>query len=382
MTDQLQKLAAGNTQFALELYSRLCDTPGNVCFSPYSLLIALAMTYVGARSETEKQMADVLHFPAVQDEVHQSFAGLQALINGLDDQETIQLRMANALFPHDAYPFLVDFLACLKESYQTSLTPLNFLDTERARQQINTWVAEKTRGQISEIIPTGGLASLTRLVLVNAIYFKGLWQNPFDTRFTWEAPFWVSPDQSVTVPMMMKKAAFGLANVKNAQILEMDHCEGKTSLVFILPSEAGGLPALEKGLTAAILEDWLSQLFETEVNVCLPRFRVKSGFALKDILISLGMPDAFDAAKADFSGMDGKHFPEGLLINQIFHQATTDVNEEGATATAATAAVMQLRGIHAVPEFYANHPFLFLIREKTTGCLLFMGRVSDPRGSM
>jgi serine protease inhibitor len=380
MTEQPQKLIAGNTQLAFDLYNRLCNTPGNLCFSPYSLLIALSMTYAGARNETEKQMARVLHFPAAQAELHTNLASLQTLINGLDQQETLQILTANALFPHDTYPFLADFLDALKENYQTSLTPLDFSNSERARQQINSWVAEKTRGRIGGLIPKEGVTPQTRLVLVNAIYFKGLWKNQFDVHATREAPFWISPGQSIQVPMMTQTSTFNFSHAQNSQILEMDYFGGQASMVFILPNEPDDLPALEKNLTASTLINWLSQLTPTEVDLRLPRFSVKDSFALKNTFVTLGMPDAFDPIRADFSGMDGQHFPVGLLIDEIFHQATTEVNEQGATATAATAIVMKTRGFGGGPEFHVDHPFLFLIREKSTGSILFLGRVGDPRG--
>ena len=375
LSDQLLSTVAGNTQFALNLYAQLRVNPGNLFFSPYSISTALAMTYAGVREETEAQMAQVLHFTE-QAKTHRVFAQLRARMEEIDRADVNNLRIANRLWPHQRYPFLQPFLDICREEYAAPPVPVDYNEPDAARQIINDWVAQETEDKIRELITPGILNALTRLVLVNAIYFKGNWASQFDKAKTETAPFWIGPSESIDAPLMQQQATFPYGETANVQIVELPFVGDDLALVVLLPRERDGLRKIEESLSAPDLHSWLRRLRPREVDLCLPRFRVNSSFRLDSTLRALGMADAFDDAKADFSGMDGEKW---LYIAAVLHQAYMEANEEGAEAAAATAVVMKLRSLPPPPAIVrADHPFLFLLREKQTGSLLFMGRVVNP----
>jgi len=291
----------------------------------------------------------------------------------MKEKGNILLKFANALWPQVGYSFLEEFLSLIEEYYGVSITPVDYSDPETARRKINAWVEEKTQEMIKELIPPGLLDPLTSLVLINAVYFKGNWANQFNQSLTRDAPFLVTHDEQIQVPMMTQKHEFGYGESAGLQVLELPYSGDNLSMTVLLPTETDGLAKLEESLTAGNLGKWIRNLRETEVVVFLPRFEVTFPFRLDDILKSMGMVDAF-SNKADFSGMDKK----SLIISAVLHKAFVTVNEEGTEAIAATAVLMG-RGLPSPPLiFRADHPFVFLIREKTTGSILFLGRVVDP----
>ena len=365
----------GNTHFAIDLYERLKNTEGNLFYSPYSVSVALAMTLVGARSDTETQMAQALHFDLDQAPLHAALGRLQNTLNSVQQKGYVQLRIANALWPQQAYPLREEFLDMVKKHYGVSLSALDYRDAERARKTINDWVAAETEGKITDLIGPGVLNELTRLVLTNAIYFKGDWAMPFDETRTKEEKFWVTPTVTVDVPTMQQVDKFGYSGWEPGfQILELAYAGDDLSMIVLLPEQVDGITELENALTAENLARWTSHLQQMEVAVHLPRFRVRCQFELVRALTSLGMEDAF--GEADFSGMDGT---TALYLAAVIHQAFVDVNEEGTEAAAATAAVMAVLSLPPPPPiFRADHPFIFLIRENSTGSILFLGRVSNP----
>jgi len=371
----VQSLVESNNSFAFDLYSKFSEAKGNLCISPFSIYTALAMTYAGARNSTEKQMKDAMHISLTQSEFHQSFAQLHKQITAILQETDIELLLANSIYPYDKYSLLEDFVTCLKENYEAIVTPLDYNDFETARKFINQWVDGKTKSHIPELIPGGVLDQLTRLVLVNAIYFKGLWEKKFDKQDTVNSPFQVSNEKFVTIPMMRQKSKFRFTEDNQSQILELPYQGESLSLIIVLPKEKDGLAQLEKSLSQDNLSKWLTRLFQDTVDVHLPLFKIKSNFNMNETLISMGMPAAFDMDRADFSGMDGT---KELSIQHVFHQVTVDVNEEGATTTAATAVVMMFRGLPQEYQFHANHPFIYLLRENKTGSILFIGRVVNP----
>lgn len=373
----LRAVVDGNTAFALDLYQQLRTQPGNLFFSPYSISTALAMTYAGARGETETQMARALHFDLGQEALHPAFAALQALLDAIQAGGDVQLSVANALWPHIDYAFLDSFLDLCKVHYGVSLTALDYRsDPEAARQHINAWAEEQTRGKIKDLIPPLIIDTLTRLVLTNAIYFKGNWAGQFDKARTKDAPFTVRPGQQVVVPMMAQKLECGYGEAEGVQVLELPYVGHALSMVVLLPTEVDGLAGLEAQLTPQALAQWTAQMRPTEVLVFLPRFKVEAVFQLDDALKALGIVDAFSDLRANFAGMDGAAW---LVISAVLHKAFVEVNEEGTEAAAATAVVMALRAAaRPQPIFRADHPFLFLIRENSTGSILFLGRVVDP----
>jgi serpin B len=367
----------GNTRFAVDLYQRLIgEQTGNVLFSPYSISTALAMTYAGARGKTEAEMAEVLHFALPQERLHPAFAAITADL-GDETRHGYELVAANRLWGQEGYTFLPGFLGITREHYGAELAQVDFAgNTERARQAINGWVEKQTREKIKELIARGILDALTRLVLTNAVYFKGNWESQFDEKLTREGRFTVARDRRVSVPMMHQESQFKYAALPKLQVLEMPYAGEDLSMLVVLPSEVDGLSRLERSLSAEGLAEWTERLRKAKVSVFLPRFTTTCQFELKAVLAAMGMPEAFHRVRADFSGMNGKR---DLCISAVIHKAFVDVNEEGTEAAAATAVVMRLKSApRPSPVFRADHPFLFIIRDNRTGSLLFVGRVADP----
>ena len=369
-----QEVVAGNTAFATDLYAKLKNEKGNLFFSPYSISTALAMTLAGARGNTAQQMTNVLHFAVPQDRIHPAFAGLEAELNAIQRKGKVQLSVANSLWPQKGDPFLPEYVGLLKRYYGTSVTPLDYVRaSETARNTINDWVEKKTNRKITDLIKPGILDSLTRLVLANAIYFKGNWVSQFDPKETTDRRFHVAPDKDTKCQSMSREGTYAYAETPDMQVLELPYAGGDLSMIVLLPRKTDGISVLEGELTAAKLAKWMKALREREVMVLLPKFKLTCEFGLKKTLTAMGMTDAFND-KADFSGMDGTHF---LFISAVVHKAFVDVNEEGTEAAAATA-VEETQGIPMMPVFRADHPFVFLIRDKHNGSILFLGRVTDP----
>jgi len=369
----LKVVAKGNSAFALDLYSQLRTAEGNLFFSPYSISTALAMTQGGARGGTAQQMATTLHLTPSP---HPDFAKLQKRLNEVQEKGQVKLAVANSIFPHVKYRFRPEYIGLVKENYGSEVTPLDYAsDTEGARQSINQWVEKQTNAKIKDLIKPGLLDSLTRMVLANAIYFKGNWASQFKPKFTREQAFRVTTAKSVKTPMMYQQAEYGYMADREVQVLEMPYVGGEVTMCVLLPRQVDGLAALEKNLTAERLNRWLGSVRKQKVMVTLPKFKMTAEFNLGDALKKLGMTDAFSQGKADFSGMDGTR---NLYIYAVVHKAFVDVNEEGTEAAAATGVVIRTRSAPRYPRFRADHPFLFLIRDKATGSILFLGRYSTP----
>jgi serpin B len=371
---EIQSVVEGNTAFALDLYQQLKANEGNLFFSPYSISVALAMTYAGARGNTAAQMAQTLRFRLDQAQLHPAFAALEARLNRVQQKGHVKLGVANSLWPQKKYDFLPEFLVLTKEYYGVEITPVDYVNaTEAARLVINEWVETKTDKKIIELIPPGILNALTCLVLATAIYFKGDWACQFDEQLTRDAPFHVSATKSVTVPMMNQTREMRYAKRDGLQILELPYAGDDLSMIVLLPDKIKEVEELEAALTTERLDIWTAKLRETEVNVFLPKFKTSSAFDLSRKLQVMGMPDAF--SDADFSGMDGMKW---LFIAAVLHKAFVDVNEEGTEAAAATAVIMS-RAAPILPDnFRADHPFVFLIRDNVTRSILFLGRVVNP----
>ncbi len=366
-------VAEGNNAFALELYGKASAEPGNVFFSPYSISTALGMTWAGARGPTADQMAKTLHFGK---DAHAGFAALEQQLVG--QQPGYQLSVANRLFVQERFRLLDAFTAVTKEHYRAPVEQVDFTK-DATRKHINGWVEDQTNKRITDLIPPGVLTGDTRLVLVNAIYFKGTWATEFKKADTSTQPFF-SGGQKLDARLMFN--AFGrgagarYGEVDGVQVLELPYKGGEVTMLVVLPRQRDGLPALEKKLDAAKLEQLIGALRPTEVDVWLPRFKVTQSFSLGGTLAALGMPLAFTEA-ADFSGMTGS---KGLFISAVLHKAFVEVNEEGTEAAAATAVVMTRESVAPPkPEFRADHPFLFALRDTRSGSVLFLGRLVDPR---
>lgn len=371
-------LVQDNSAFAMGLYQKLRTSDGNMFFSPYSISTALAMTYAGARGNTEKEMAKVLRFSLDQENLHSAFAQVESRLNKLQKTGNIKLSVANSLWPQQDYKFLDEYLSLAKKHYGVSITPLDYKRAcEAARKMINKWVEDKTQNKIKDLIQPGILNALTRLVLVNAIYFKGNWESQFKADKTKVAPFHISSKKSVQAPMMTQKQKFRYADLGSFKMLKLPYVGNEMSMIVLLPKETDGLKQLEADLSVENLKRWKSRLSKRDVLVFLPKFKMTSMFRLDKTLASMGMVDAFNVSKANFAGMDGR--PDWLYIGAVLHKAFVDVNEEGTEAAAATAVVMTMTAMPAPPPtFRADHPFVFLIHENRTGSILFMGRVTDP----
>lgn len=369
----LEAVVHTNTEFALELYQELRAVEGSLVFSPYSISTALAMVYAGARGDTEKQMAQALRFGLDQKRFHAASACLDAKLKLVKEKGHILLQSANTLWPQAGCPLLDEFLALIKESYGASVITVDYSNPEKARRKINAWVEENTQEMIREMIPLGFLDAMTRLVLVNAIYFKGNWKSQFDRDLTCDAPFWVTPNEQLQAPMMTQRHKFRYGESADLQILELPYDGDDLSMTVLLPKETDGLARLEQSFTVKNLDRWTRNLRAMEVIVFLPVFEITFPFRLDDTLKAMGMVDAF-SGQADFSGMD----KAPLFISAILHKAFIAVNEEGTEAAAATAAVMARSLPLPAPTFRADHPFIYLIRENSTGVILFLGRVVNP----
>ena len=377
---QVRGVVQGNTTFALDLYQQLRKAEGSLFFSPYSLSTALAMVYAGAKDATRQQMAQVLHFPSDQDQPHAAFAQLQAHLESLQQAGDITIGMANSLWVQDGYSLLQEYLTLVKQHYGVSVTPLDYRDPQRACKRINEWVEQKTNGKIKDILEPSALNELTRLILVDAIYFKGSWQTSFNARFTGSLPFHITTSRSVNSPTMTGTLKARYSQTKSLQILELAYVGGSTSMLVLLPDKIDGLSDLEASLSPENLTEWRSGLRETKVAVFLPKFTMTSQYQLDQTLQVMGMTDAFKMSQANLAGMTGK--PD-LHISAVIQKAYVEVNEEGTEATAATTMIgsTKSRGFRPPrepPTFRADHPFLFLIQENLTGSILFMGRVTDP----
>jgi len=381
LTDEQALLVEGNSAFAFELYKALREEEGNLFYSPYSISLALAMTYAGARDETAQQMADTLQFLLEQERLHPAFNWLDAELakrgEGAEgkDGEGFRLNIVNAIWEQKDYEFLTDFLDVLAENYGAGLRILDFItETEKSRLTINDWVSDQTEGRIEDLIPQGAIDALTRLVLTNAIYFNAAWENPFDKKMTADGPFYLLDGGQVIVPLMKQTESFSYTEGEGYQAVELLYDGGELSMVILLP-EAGNFEPFEEGFQSQQISDIISGLQPTEVALTMPKFEFDSEFSLKDTFTEMGMPIAFSSS-ADFSGMTGNR---ELFISDVVHKAFVAVDEAGTEAAAATAVIMKLTAVPEPPvEVTLDRPFIFLIRDIETGSVLFVGRVVNP----
>jgi len=384
-------------QFAFDFHSKLAGESGNLIFSPSSISMALAMTLAGANEETAEEMDEVLHSTLPENRFHEGFWELR----NATKTGGVELKLANRLWGQRGYNFLPEFLEATERCYGARLAEVDFLNAaEEARLQINAWVTEQTAGKITDLIPAGMLSPLTRLVLTNAIYFKGFWEFEFDVAVTTEAPFWTAPGTNQPVQLMHQMEDLHYGEFADLQVLELPYRETQVefrsdetgfgevveipdsgsdlAMCILLPRRNDGLRDIESRLTTANLQKWTT-LRPCFVDASITKFRIESGFFLNETLELLGMRQAFSAKEADFSRMSDD--PEGLYIAAALHKAFIDVNEKGTEAAAATAVEMALC-CASEPEqpkvFRADHPFLFLIRDRKTRLVHFIGRVVNP----
>lgn len=375
----MDDLCEANGSFAISLLKILGeeDKSRNLFFCPMSVSSALAMVYLGAKGNTATQMSQVLGLSGDGD-VHQGFQTLLAEVNKSGTQYL--LKSACRLFGEESCDFLSTFKESCQKFYQAGIEEMSFVkDTEGCRKRINDWVLEKTEGKISEVLSPGTVCPLTKLVLVNAMYFKGKWKTQFDRKYTRGMPFKTNQEEKKTVQMMFKHAKFKMAHVDevNAQVLALPYAEDELSMVVLLPDESSDLTVVEKALTYEKLRAWTNPetLTESKVQVFFPRLKLEESYDLETVLQSLGMTDAFEETKADFSGMTSK---KNVPVSKVAHKCFVEVNEEGTKAAATTAVIRNTRSCRIEPRFCADRPFLFFIWHQKTSSILFCGRFSSP----
>ncbi|XP_033842009.1 leukocyte elastase inhibitor-like isoform X2 [Periophthalmus magnuspinnatus] len=374
-------LSTANTSFALNLFKSLGDNDRctNVFFSPLSISSALAMVLLGARGNTATQMSECLKTKELSDDVHSSFSTLLQEFHKPD--APYALSVANRLYGEETYQFVENFLEETRKYYNAELQTVDFQSkSEEARVTINTWVEQQTQGKIKDVLAKGVVDSLTKLVLVNAIYFKGNWNKQFSESSTRDSQFRINMNETKPVKMMHQKSKFPLTFIGeiNCQIIELPYEEKVLSMLIFLPSSIeDGLEKLEQQLTYENFVEWTrpDMMDEVEVQLGLPRFKMEETYDLKNVLTSMGMVDAFDMGRSNFSGMSPGN---DLFLSKVVHKAFVEVNEEGTEAAAATAAIMMLRCAPMSPRFIADHPFMFFIRHNTTKTILFAGRYCSP----
>ena len=379
----LEDLVAGNSDFAFDLFQTIRAQDQNLFFSPYSISLALAMTYAGARTDTEQQMADVLHFSLDQDDLHPTFNALDQELAGrgeqvgAEEEGGFQLNIANALWGQEGYHFLPEFLDVLAANYGAGMNLLDFAaDPEAARITINDWVSDQTEERIQDLLPRGSIDALTRLVLTNAIYFKADWAHPFEEYDTHDRPFTLLDGSEITTPMMQKEGWYGYGQGAGYQAVQLPYAGDQVSMLVLMPAE-GEFDAFSREIDAERLAEVMQSIREQKINLTLPKFSFESETQLGQTLAQMGMTAAFDAATADFSGMDGSR---DLHIDEVYHKAFVAVDEAGTEAAAATAVVMMEMAAmpEEIPAVTIDHPFLFLIQDNPTGAILFVGQVVEP----
>ncbi len=378
----LSELVEGSNAFAFSLYQVLKAQDSNLFYSPYSISEALAMTYAGARGDTEKAMAAALHFSLPQESLHPAFNSLDLQLAqrgkgaaGKDDKG-FRLNIVNAIWGQKDYDFQAQFLDILAQNYGAGLRIVDFVkETEQSRLTINNWVSDQTEGKIKDLIPQGVINNLTRLVLTNAIYFNAAWLHPFTAEATSDGPFHLVDGSEKTVPMMHQTESFRYAEGEDYQAVELPYDGNELSMVILLP-EAVQFKAFEGKMAAQSVAAITSSMQSKQVNLTMPKFEYDSSFGLKEALKTMGMGIAFDM-EADFSGMNGR---KDLFIQDVVHKAFVAVDESGTEAAAATAVIV---GLKAAPPsqpvtLTIDRPFIFFIRDMQTGSIIFIGRVMNP----
>jgi serpin B len=374
----IRELVAANNTFGVELYRRQAATWGNLALSPYSISAALAMAYAGSAGETRSQMGVVLHLDEQGDSIHAAFSALQDRLESIHASGSIEISSAQGLWLQHGFRLRRDYVQLIEAHYGASVLPIDFAaDPDSARVEINQWIQERTNRRIEQLLPPGAINTLTRLVLTNAIYFRGDWRHPFDPDCTAPGDFWVRADSASQAAFMALKLEASYAESADWQLLRLPYTGGAISMIVILPRQRDGLSALEASLSAPALAGWITRARWRDVDIRLPRIKMTASFSLKTALVAAGMQDAFDPDKADFSGLAAPDEP--LSISAVIHKTFVEVNEQGTEAAAATGIVVIAKSMPPPPAvFRADHPFLFLIRDELTGSILFLGRVADP----
>ena len=374
-------LVSGNTTFAVNLFRKLIEASpcDNIFFSPLSISTALAMTALGTKENTVKEMIEVLSLADLaKSDVHPTFADMNAALKSEGGESGYKLHLANRLFCRKNYVFLEEFLAATSNHYNAESALLDFVgDPSGSRQTINQWVEDQTANKIKDVIPAGCIDDLTTLILVNAIYFKGDWKHKFEEKNTKKEKFIVNDEESFDVDMMhlYEDLDFAVNRELDCRIVELPYGNRDLSMFILLPEKPNQLNVLEEKLTPEVLQASLKKMSNVNVNLSMPKFKLEDQFSLNNMLSTLGMKDVFIKGKADLSGMDGS---KELYVSNVLHKSFIEVNEKGTEAAAATAIQISCCCMPVTMDFKANRPFLFLIRDNRSKSILFLGRMLRP----
>jgi len=374
--DLSNSVVEANNFFALDLYDKYESKQGNLFFSPYSISSALSMTYEGARGQTAKEMQEVLHLPEDKNKMRSDFKNIYNKLNKEDKR--YNLTTANALWIQEDYPFVEEYLNIIEEDYNGKATGLDFVqEREKSRDTINNWVENKTNNKIKDILSKGDIKEYTRTVLTNAIYFNANWSNQFEAEDTEKGKFRLSSGEEIETELMHETSHYNYGETDDLKILEKDYIGNDLSMLILLPKD-NELSKLENELSPDNLENWKNNMQEERVSITLPKFKFKTKYRMAENLKDMGMPTAFKYPDADFTGIS----PTGeLVLTEVVHQTFIEVAEAGTEAAAATAVIGKAESIGPTEEpktFRADHPFLFIIQQKDSGNILFMGRMSNP----
>jgi len=377
----IKTLIEGNTAFGFNIYRILSKTGDNIFYSPYSISAALAMTYAGARSESEQRIADTMQFMLPQSNLHAAFNSMDIELGsrgqgakGKDDKG-FRLHVVNAIWGQKDFSFLPAFLDVLAENYGAGLRIVDYInETEKSRIKINSWVSEQTEQRIKDLIPAGALNAMTRLVLTNAIYFNAAWADQFNENATMNAPFYLIDGKEKSVSMMKNTASYRFAEGEGYRAVELPYDGGELSMVILLP-QTGSFSTFQSSLNAGEVQNIIESLENRQITLSIPKFKFDSQFSLKEALTAMGMGPEF-TPDADFSGMTGER---DLFISDVLHKAFVAVDESGTEAAAATAVIMKATAMPMQPlEITVNRPFIFFIRDIQTGAVLFIGQILNP----
>jgi len=374
--ESVDSLVDSLNDFSFSFYQKIIeDEEGNVFFSPYSIFVALSMAYEGTSGNTAIEMQNILNVLQNDSVTQSSFGRIYNLLN--QNQEGYIISTANAFWANQDYQFLESYLDLLQNYYMAEANEINFSQNEESAQIINTWIEEQTNNKIKDMIKPDMLSDLTKLVLTNAIYFKGSWAKQFDPDATHETDFKINSEETVKADMMSytgENSTFGYTETDDLKILELNYQGNDLSMIILLPKE-NNISIAESALNADNLTNWHNTLEDVEIDVSIPKFKFETEYTLNGLLTNMGMVDAFIPGIADFSKMDGS---KNLFISKVLHKAFVEVNEEGTEAAAATVVIMELTAIMDPNVFIADHPFIFLIQHKETGSIIFIGKVMDP----
>lgn len=385
LIQNVRALTKGNNRFASELYFKLKDSPDNIIASPYTVSSAISMAYAGALGATKGQINAVMHFLPQGQNLYEAFSTLNKILStkwyqGPNENKIV---LANSLWAQQEMKIKPDFLKLMNTYYKSDFKQVDFFrNPDSARMQINQWVKEKTQGRIENLMGEQDVSSTTRLVLVASIFMRAVWQNPFDPELTKQAPFFASPGKTVSVPMMTTTATYPIYQAPDFNLIEIPYRAGREQdphLVFIaiVPKERFGLKKIETNFSAEKLDDWLAQMQPNKVILSFPKFELTGAFDLTTILKQLGITAAFSES-ADFSEINNEH---NLMLNSVLHKAYLKLDEKGSEAVAATAVSIGLKAVLEPVKplvLEVDHPFMFLIVDRNTDSILFIGRLTLP----